>query len=147
VLVVDRQWIDVDLSSAEILPGGDAAERRPGDDDLSYIGSNRRRERDAAFTVGSDRDRVRNDVADAFRQRGLELIDSYRKKCDFDFDDARLQLVVGEALEVSQSLEVDAPRQAAVVEEADGVDDDERADGTPLHHFIEVADPALEVYR
>ena len=57
----------------------------------------------------------------------------------FTLQFARLQLLVGELLKLLQRLVHHALGLPFVVEETDGVEDDERANIAGLHHFIEVA--------
>ncbi len=111
---------------------------------MGYVCLDRRREGNSLFTVGCDDDSVSDDVSEPFREGRFNLVDSHGKKCDFHLQLARLQLLVGELLELFQRLVLHASGLPFVVEETDGVEYDQRADVAPLHHLVEVAGVTAE---
>ena len=145
--VIGGQRIDVHLFAAQVGERGDRAEIRSRYDDLGYVRLDRRREGNSLFALGRDHDSVSDHVSHALRQGRLDLVGTHRKERDFHVQLAGLQLLVDELLELLQRLVHDALGMSFVVEEADGIDQDEGANVAVLRHLIEIAGAAPECRR
>ena len=147
VCVIGGKRVDVHLFSAQVGQGGDRAEIRSRYDDLGYVRLDRRREGNPLFALGRDHDSVSDHVSHAFRQGRLNLVGSHRNECDFHVQRAGLQLLIGELLELLQRLVHHAFGMPLVVEETDGVEDDQCTNVAVLRHLIEIAGATPENRR
>jgi hypothetical protein len=147
ICVIDCQRIDVDLFCPQVGQRGNRSKLRPGYDDLGDVGLDRSREGNSLFAFGRHHGAVGDQVSQSLRKRGLNLVSSRRKECDFHLQLAGLQLLVGEFLELFQRLVHHSSGLPFVVEKTDRVDQDQSANIAALHRLIQVASAASETHR